>query len=256
MIKLVTIALWIAIVLSCPDQPFCRSCKTEDKDSTCTGCDNSFFDASTSQCNKTVPVVKNCLAYESKDGKVVCSDCEFGFTLDSTKLNCVRCNVPDCAVCTGSQECVACYSKMKMIQNPVTKSYYCSITEKCTTDSCEICKNGINGEECLKCSVGYAIDTLSKRCMKSPSNCKSMSSATGPKCLECDYGYYILADGSCKPSNPTSYLGLFVLLLIIVGAIGGFIAYDHWKKKTQRSIFQRVVGFSFFGKKRDDRLLG
>ncbi|KAH0576174.1 Cysteine-rich membrane protein 1 [Spironucleus salmonicida] len=234
----------------------CQLCK----DGTCSVCIANYFLTSTKTCEICD---SNCKSCEGKETE--CTECKPGFILETTSKTCVKscsnhkdCNAQhlgycdfsvkhckpcqeDCSFCTSAIFCLECEGhKAKPVttidgkciaecagiadgqfcQDGTSTSCSASSTSQCKCANmfrCATCND--NKTQCATCLAGYAINTEGN-------------------CTDCAYGYEPVA-AICLPLSSSgegsnfsggAVAGIVVAVLIVVGAVGGGLAYYFVKK--------------------------
>ncbi|ELP88720.1 furin repeat-containing protein, putative [Entamoeba invadens IP1] len=170
---------------------FCDyGCNTCDQSGECT-CDfNSSFDTC-KQCVST---------YDLKSGSVKTTKCKYCGQGLATNVNMDGCVDADsgtevfdktnCALSglkEGKQVCLKCFGNKTMDTQKLHCQTELKVIEGCIRQ---------NGENCLKCDVGYILSY--KACKKTDENCNILKETSSDViCKSCREGYYINDKGTC-----------------------------------------------------------
>lgn len=225
--------LLVAMVSSCPDEKYCVSCSLsrDGSEHVCKVCENTFYSAKTKGCDLTF--TKNndqCKSYRHTIDGINCVDCELGYYLDNEADNCLKCSVEGCAVCDKLGQCFGCSGKMKLD----SKANICSKSEKCPVENCSICQTDNEREICRVCENGFALqDQVNGKCVPAVKDCFLIDSEDQAKCSICNYGFYISSSGTCESNTPSRWY-IWIILLLIAVAIGGFLVYKKIQLKHAR----------------------
>ena len=177
--RIVALIFSLEIVLSCPDDPLCRSCSNN----VCDICNDShFFDNS---CRPVDIEIPHCEKYPNNPTKNECLECVLGYRL--VKLNeCERCTDSRCAICTMKKNyCTACFDGL-FPENGIcgqsdSKDPYCVVPTP--TQGCQLCVPTHAISPDLSCRPG-------------PFNCLKVNNRG--QCLVCRNGAYISSSGHCE----------------------------------------------------------
>ena len=226
MIKTFTLSILIAYSFQCPDDPFCRSCKIENKTNICQQCQYSAIDKNTGECNQVNKPIDHCLTYHDNisDG---CFECEFDYGLDSNK-KCVACD-DNCYVCAEDM-CLSCKDGLK------PNNYKCDGKgKKCNKENCEICTYL---DQCYKCNFGFSLDE-NNNCIKGLDNCLKLLNKD--ECDTCDAGYYINNKQKCSLFVKKSVSGFFFYFFIIaILALSAYGIYYFIKKRQDEDYIHKM----------------
>jgi hypothetical protein len=240
-VSLFAIVLLANAIAACPDEVNCRQCSAnKDGSMFCSECENSFYNAQQKTCDKSIGgPIEHCKSYFQNEQGMVCRTCEDGYT--PVKNTCVKCSTENCARCRDDQACFACFNLMKIIPNAddATKNV-CSTTEKCDVENCDMCLYSKNGDLCISCKAGFSQSLKTLKCAAGLPNCLQFSEEGAKTCTKCSWGFYIAADGSCKPDvtpepEKGSWGWLWVLLVLVIIAVAGYFAYNHFSKSQQNT---------------------
>lgn len=221
---------------ACPNEIGCTKC-TDPKTGpqTCARCEHSFFDSEMQRCNPYVPSVENCKEFELVDNKITCKSCELGFTVDNGK--CSKCVDEDCAMCSVTTDCTACFRGWKFNLNPFRPTR-CLKDEKCSVANCDV-SSSVNGvDKCFRCDKGFALVEATNECVPAAPECSEAKSAHDPTCIGCHWGYYISSAGVCKV-NAKSISTVWMLIILVVIVAAGCTGYTLLKgpNKTREGIY-------------------
>ena len=102
----------------------------------------------------------NCVKYDKKGD---CEECDKGYYLNNTSLECNKCNMDHCVQCSNATVCTKCDN----------------ISLLATTGNCELCQDVIEGciscnsrLKCDKCASKRFFDPYSIECTLCPRGCK------------------------------------------------------------------------------------
>ena len=124
----------------------------------------------------------NCKKFQVKSSFLICSKCNFGFTLLSPEGTCFSQSfIPNCEIAFTKQRCKTCSSGYFL-----NKSGTCSIN---LVENCSEYLQDINTSKCLKCNNGYY--NFKGICLQgSISNCEIYDFEN--QCAECKNGFLLL----------------------------------------------------------------
>jgi hypothetical protein len=199
----------------CPDEANCRECafSVSQKLGRCLKCEFSYSDADSKQCKTSFSSVLHCQEYDFQSSST-CSECELGYFLFDETNQCLKCQIPNCAYCSGYEKCDGCFDGMSLSEDKKS----CLANTKCSTSNCKICIKPKDVEYCRVCNDGYSFaDQDSMNCVPGPPNCTYFISNFPKKCITCNQGFYIANDGTCKSSKELLDKVSFAWLLL-----GGF----------------------------------
>lgn len=226
----VTLLLAFAAIQACPDEKYCVSCPAAQpgQDRLCASCENSFLNVDKKICDTTITAkVDNCKSYSKVGDDLKCAVCEKGFYIDVATNACTKCTVDNCAICNKEAMCFGCFNQMKLNRDQNT----CDATAKCDVPNCDICISNNGVVTCAYCQNKFALsDPAQGACAAAPDNCFLLDDADNKKCGYCNYGYYITADGTCKSDVSSSWWWLWLILILAVLAVIGFIVYNQFQK--------------------------
>lgn len=227
---LVTLLFAIAAIRACPDEKYCLSCPAVQpgQDRLCTNCENSFFNTDKKICDTAVTQkVDNCKSYSKVGDALKCITCENGYYLDVATNACSKCTVANCAICNKDQMCFGCFNQIKLNRDTNT----CDASVKCEVANCDICISNNGVVTCAFCQNKFALsDQAQGTCAASPDNCYLLDGTDNKKCAICNFGSYITADGTCKSDVSSSWWWLWLVLILAVLAVIGFIVYNQFQK--------------------------
>jgi hypothetical protein len=237
---LLALLLFTQSTLQCPDEKYCLSCPAPapGKEQVCTRCESSFYNVAKKSCDsKLEETVGNCKLYDFSGDKVVCTACDYGYSLDRAKNACTKCKVEGCALCSEKDICIGCFDKRNLNRDTNT----CDSKITCDLPNCDICMVDGATYSCAQCENNFALnDLLVKKCVQAPANCYMIDSADHARCLVCDYGYYITKDGGCS-SNSGGLWWVWILLLLLVLALVGLFVYFRMRNLQRGSDGYTVV---------------
>lgn len=223
MIKQQTIIFLIFLTLSCPDEKYCRICKSLNKDPYCSECENSYLDIKNSKCTTDIQQIKNCRVYSFSE-KLICKTCKLGFGIKGD--NCRKCKINNCAFCNENiNECQGCYSGLK------GDKFNCETGFACKNEDCKVC--GID-DQCLICKKGFSL--FERECrVNLEDNCFEMNE--NGDCLACAYGFYMTDKGGCVDNDNwhTSMFAkvMFGIVFFMFLSIVTYIVFIQIKKKSK-----------------------
>ena len=88
-----------------------------------------------------IPEDDSCLSYDESNN---CINCKFGYYLNKTLNECLKCSDPNCIFCSTDKNCFKCKSSFLLANN------LCGISCENAIENCKICTE--NYEKCLKCN--------------------------------------------------------------------------------------------------------
>ncbi|KAK2164625.1 hypothetical protein LSH36_61g09079 [Paralvinella palmiformis] len=176
----------------------CATCSTSGSGlEQCESCVSGYnFDSGAKSCS--VCTVGNCASCPSSTS--TCGTCNAGYTLSNNLCVSTACTVTYCSSCpSNTSVCTACNAGYALKAD--------NTCAKCPT-GCGVCTEDTannNVIKCTACSNYYALNN--KPCAYCGPNCKTCTQSNGDvTCTECDSGYTVDTDGTCKscPSHCTS----------------------------------------------------
>ena len=94
-----------------------------------------------SELPQTIPEDNSCISYDKSNN---CINCKFGFYLNKTLNECLKCTDPNCIFCSTDKNCFKCKSSFILANN------LCGISCENAIENCKVCTE--NYEKCLKCN--------------------------------------------------------------------------------------------------------
>ena len=218
--------LILGYTLQCPGDPYCRSCIKLDKNGECRSCQYSWFNYKSGICEVPANKIEYCVEYRTSENE--CKRCEIGWGVGNNG-SCFKCSL-GCADCQSNGSCIACKNGILPVNNTCSQKH-----NLCSDPNCEICDVS---DICRKCKEGFSIRINSSGlCEKGLTHCYKMRDKN--TCLECDYGYYITTQYTCKdfltPDRP-SLLNLVLFIISTFTLCGiGYTAYSHYINRRTRN---------------------
>lgn len=254
--KIQLLAIIIAIISACPEDPLCLSCQEiksfeKSPNTECTYCQYSFYDKKNDLCNKKISQrVDECESYKLVGDQTVCSVCQLGFTLDSEKNQCVKCQIPNCISCNKEQKCNACIGGLIPVEDSSVKTlgHKCSKPDENNQPqpNCLVTHGMEFKNKCFQCANGFALDSMeNKKCVKSVNRCYLIDSSNDKKCNVCWSSHFIKEDGTCEKHNSLSYMWIFAIIVpvcssLFIYAIKSFCMSKDRKNEDEEHGYQKV----------------
>ncbi|PSC68682.1 surface antigen [Micractinium conductrix] len=112
------------------------------------------------------------------------------------EARCVRCTLPNCALCKPDGGCEACQAGF------AAKEGRCE--QVCNVASCKECLPSSGGRMCRECGEGFYLAVDKRSCLEkcNVSNCAAcLPGSRGKRCTTCALGYALEKGSECKRSS-------------------------------------------------------
>ena len=202
------------------------NCKICSSNKTCQNCENSFFKLlptfdECTNCNMVgyFANTSNWSCYNCSANCKVCNSsfncktCKEGFFYDNKTKSCNKC-LNECANCNEESKCLTCNKNRYKKNSPLFNE--CSLCNSSgefhTNDSsgngvcynCGMnCLTCLNQTACYKCSAGFFLNLVTKKCDKCPDRCLSCKNSSF--CNICKINNYLTKNSDSCIQNCDSY---------------------------------------------------